>query len=185
MPLKVTVPDMELYDERINEFVNIKGGSFKIEHSLISISKWESIWHKPFFSVDKKDKKSTEELRSYIECMTLTPNVDQTLYKYIPSSELDRIKAYLEDPMTATWFRERPGSGRGPRQIVTSEIIYYWMVALQIPFECEKWHINRLLTLVRVCNEKNQPDKKMSKSAIMQRNTALNAARRAALHTKG
>lgn len=180
MPLKVTVPDVELFDERINEFININGGSFYIEHSLISISKWESIWHKPFFS---KDPKTVEETLSYIEAMTITPNVDKRLYKYIPTSELKRIKDYTDDPMTATWFKEKKGSAS--RQIITSEVIYYWMVALQIPFECQKWHINRLLTLIRVCNEKNQPDKKMSKNAIYRQNAALNEARRKALKTKG
>lgn len=183
MPLKVTVPDIELFDERVNEFVNLNGGSFYIEHSLISISKWESIWHKPFFSRDKKDTKTIEEILSYIEAMTITPNVDKRLYKYIPANELKRIQEYIEDPMTATWFKEK--NETGPRQVVTSELIYYWMVALQIPFECQKWHINRLLTLVRICNEKNQPDKKMSKSAIYKQNAALNAARRKALNTKG
>lgn len=180
MPLKVQVPGVELFDELTNEFSYIKPCTFQIEHSLISISKWESKWHKPFFS---KDKKTTEEILSYIECMTITPNVDPMVYRSIPQKELDKISAYLEDPMTATWFKKdnKPGT----RQVITSEIIYYWMVALQIPFECQKWHINRLLTLVRVCNEKNAPGKQMSRNDIYRQNAKLNAARRAALRSKG
>ena len=115
--------------------------------------------------------------------MTITPNVDPMVYRSIPQKELDKISAYLEDPMTATWFKKdnKPGT----RQVITSEIIYYWMVALQIPFECQKWHINRLLTLVRVCNEKNAPAKQMSRNDIYRQNAKLNAARRAALRSKG
>jgi len=181
MPLKVHVPGVEIFNESTNEFNYIKPCTFQIEHSLLSISKWESKWHKPFFS---KDKKSMEELYSYIECMTITPNIDPVVYRCIPANELDKISEYLEDPMTATWFK-KDNKTAGSREVVTSEIIYYWMVALQIPFECQKWHINRLLTLVKVCNEKNQPGKKMSKNDIFRQNAKLNAARRAALKSKG
>lgn len=181
MPIKISIPRLELFDERANEFVTINPTTIVLEHSLVSISKWESKWHKPFLS--KKEKKTYDETIDYIRCMTINQNVDPIVYAYIPDSEYDRIREYMEDPMTATWFRERKGSGS--REIVTSEIIYYWMVALGIPFECQKWHINRLLTLVRVCNEKNSPGKKMSNRDILAQNAKLNAARRAKLKTKG
>jgi len=181
MPLWVTIPDAEAFDERTNQFLQIKGRRIQVEHSLKSIALWESKWHKPYIS---KDKKTKEEVLDYVRCMTLTKDVDPILYYYIPETELNNIANYIEDPMTATTFGEDKLTG--PRnKIITSEILYYDMIALQIPWECEKWHLNRLITLIRVCSEKNKPDKKMSKSDIMRRNRALNAARRKKLNTKG
>lgn len=180
--LQIAIPSHEYYDEAKNEFVTIKGQVLQLEHSLVSISKWESKWNKPFLS---KDKKTTEEFLDYVRCMTLTQNVNPMVYRNINDKIATQIMEYIEAPMSATWFNEAKGPTRPSREVVTSELIYYWMVALQIPFECQKWHLNRLMTLIRICNIKNAPKKKMSKSEIMSRNAALNAARRKAMGSAG
>ena len=152
-----------------------------LEHSLISISKWESHWQKPFLS---KKEKTYEETIDYIRCMTLTQNVNARVYRGLTRANFEAIDKYISAPMTATWFREDASTKRNSEQI-TSELIYYWMVTLGIPFSCEKWHLNRLLTLIRICNVKNQPVRKHSKRETMSQNAALNAARRAQIRSKG
>lgn len=179
--LTITNPARELWDEGREEFTSTKEQTLSLEHSLISISKWEAKWHKPFLS---REAKNYEETVDYIRCMTLTQKVDPQVYYALTEENLRRINQYIEDPMTATWFSEEKKGGRS-REIVTSELIYYWMVALQIPWECEKWHLARLLTLIRICEIKNQPPKKRSKRDILSRNAALNAARRKRLNSKG
>ena len=171
------------------EFVYLPGGKgceLNLEHSLLSVSKWESIWCKPFLST--KDK-TVEETLSYIECMTVTPsNVDPEVYKRIPQSEYDRVNSYINNPASATLINNGFKNGKTSKgELVTSELIYYWMTACNIPFECQKWHLNRLLTLIRVCEIKNDPkgQKKMSANEIRQTNDKLNEARRKMLHTKG
>ena len=178
---KLVITEKELWDERSQEFVTLKGQTLMLEHSLVSISKWESKWNKPFLGPEKK---SLEETIDYIKCMTLTQNVDPDIYNYISNKNIEDINSYIDAPMTATTFR-KDNNGMGNREVITSELIYYWMITLNIPFECQKWHLNRLLTLVRVCNIKNQPVKKRSMSEIMNRNAALNAARKKQLNTKG
>ena len=178
--LKLIVPAFELYDEDTNEFSNSKGMTLQLEHSLVSISKWESKWCKPFLT---KERKTYEETIDYIRCMTLTQNVPQNVYYGMSDENLKKIEDYIEAPMTATSFSNMKKSTN--REVITTEIIYYWMTALNIPFECQKWHLNRLLTLINVCNIKNQPSKKMSKKEIMNRNTRINANRKQALNTKG
>lgn len=153
--LKITVPAMEYYDEVSNEFILFKEQSLQLEHSLVSISKWEAKWHKPF--LDGKDK-TLEEVIDYVRCMTITQNVDSEVYNRLTENNLKAINEYIENPMTATTFSDTNQTPN--REIITSEIIYYWMVAFNIPFECQKWHINRLLTLVKVCNIKNSPPKR-------------------------
>ena len=180
--LQIIIPlTKEGWDEVNEEFVEPIYKTLCLEHSLVSLSKWESKWHKPFLS---KAKKSYEEIIDYIKCMTVTKNVDPEVYNHITSENMKQIDEYIEDPMTATTFSDDV-SGKRNREIITSEIIYYWMVTLGIPFECRKWHLNRLLALIRVCNINNSPKKKMSASSIMARNAELNAARRKALNSKG
>lgn len=180
--LQITVIlEPEQWDEEKQEFIPAKTQTLQMEHSLVSISKWESKWCKSFLS---NREKTTEETIDYIKCMTLTQNVKPEAYEHLTRSDIDRIKQYIEAPMTATYFNENK-NGKGGREIITSELIYYWMIASNIPFECQKWHLNKLLTLIRVCEIKNTPPKKMSRGEIMSRNAALNAARRKQLNTKG
>ncbi len=184
--LEIHVPAGEQWDEIHNEFVSTKACTLRLEHSLVSISKWEAKWHKSFF--DNSTPKTTDEVIDYIRCMTLTQNVDPNVYRCLSSKNHDEINKYINDDATATWFSETPGKKnkkRNSRQKITSELVYYWMIALSIPFECQKWHINRLLTLIRVCEEENAPKQKMSQKSILSRNAALNAARRKKLGTKG
>lgn len=179
--LQITIPSIELWDDEKQEFVTTKEYVLQLEHSLVSISKWESKWNKVFLA---KEEKTYEETIDYIKCMTITQNIPDEAYQYITKSVVDKIDKYITAPMTATWFSKDKPTG-GNREKVTSELIYYWMIALNIPFECQKWHLNRLLTLIRVCNIKNTPPKKMSKRSLMQRNAALNAARRKQYNTTG
>lgn len=179
--LKITIPGGEYYDSKENRFYTVKEQTLSLEHSLVSISKWESKWHKPFLVPDTK---TIDETRDYIRCMTLTQNVDPKVYNMLTSENVRQVNEYMEDSMTASWVNEPKNAGRS-RETITSELIYYWMIALNVPMECQKWHLNRLLMLIRICNAKNQPPKQMSKSEIMRRNSQLNAARRRAMHTKG
>ena len=180
--LQITVPvSPEGWDEKKQEFIEPKVQILQLEHSLISLSKWESKWCKPFLS---SKEKTSEETMDYIKCMTITQNVDPDVYNHLTAKNIEEINNYIYAPMTATTFSE-DRNGKSNREIITSELVYYWMVALQIPFECQKWHLNRLLTLIRVCNVKNQPPKKMSKRDVMNRNAALNAARRKQFNSNG
>lgn len=178
--LQLTIPSIEQWDEVNERFVWTKEYTLQLEHSLVSLSKWESKWHKPFLS---KEERTSEESIDYIRCMTITQNVEPEAYKFITSENIKAVTDYIGEPMTATTFRdEKKGVNR---EIITAEVIYYWMVALQIPFECQKWHLNKLIALIKVCEVKNQPPKKMSKKETMSRNAALNAARRRSLNSKG
>lgn len=179
--LQITIPATEQWDEAKQEFINSKEYTLSLEHSLVSISKWESKYCKPFLG---KETKTTDEFIYYIKCMTITQNVPNEAYNNLTIDNIKQISEYIESPMTATWFT-KDASGKVNRETVTSELIYYWMIALNIPSEYQKWHLNRLLTLIRVCNVKNQPPKKHSKKELMTRNTALNNLRRSQLHTKG
>ena len=179
--LRITVPANELWDGVKGEFIPVKEQTLQLEHSLVSLSKWESKWCKPFLV---KDGKTYEETIDYIKCMTLTQNVSPNVYRNLTRENIEEINNYIDSPMTATTFSNFQHEASN-REIITSELIYYWMIALNIPFECQKWHLNRLLTLIRVCEIKNTPPKKMSKRDIMNRNAALNAARRKQLNTKG
>lgn len=180
--LDVVIPATEWYDEEKNEFITVlpKDQHLRLEHSLVSLSKWESKWCKPFLSTERK---TIEETIDYIKCMTLTQNVNPDAYKCLTNKVIGQINDYIEAPMTATTFYQQESNGN--REIVTSELIYYWMIALHIPFECQKWHLNRLLTLINVCNIKNSPDKKMPMREIYERNRALNEARKKKFNTKG
>lgn len=179
--LQITIPAMEHYDETKDEFSSTKEQTLQLEHSLVSISKWEAKWHKAFLS---KQDKTYEETLDYIRCMTITQNVNPEVYTRLTRANIEQVNEYISAPMTATYFADDK-SAKPSRETVTAELIYYWMIVLNIPFECQKWHLNRLLTLIRVCNVKNTPPKKRSKKEIMNQNAALNAARRKQLNTKG
>ena len=181
--LQITIPANEQWDEKREEFVTTKEQRLNLEHSLISLSKWESKWCKPFLS---NKEKSHEEILDYIKCMTLTKNVNPEVYNSLTNENIKQVNDYITAPMTATTFSENGVRKKANNEILTSEVIYYAMTAYNIPFECcEKWHLNRLITLIRVCGIKNEPPKKMSKRSIMSQNAALNAARRKKFNTKG
>lgn len=177
--LQITVPENEFFDNDSNQFIKTKEQILYLEHSLISISKWESFWKIPFLSSTKTD----EQLRDYIRLMTITQNVSPYVYYSLTNENIKQIKDYIDDDMTATTFNEK--NQKTNRSIITAEIIYYWMISLGIPFECQKWHLNKLLALIRVCNIKNQPAKKMNKNQILSRNHALNKQRQKMYNTKG
>lgn len=181
--LTIVVPETELFDESKQEFVKYEAKTLQLEHSLVSLSKWESKWCKAFLT---KDEKTFEETLDYIKCMTVTQNVKPDVYLRLTRENVEQINKYIEAPMTASYiYEDNSGRGKINNEQVTAELIYYWMISLNIPFECQKWHLNRLIMLIKVCNHKNQPPKKMSKRDIMSRNAALNAARRQKLNTKG
>jgi hypothetical protein len=179
--LTIVVPGVEMFDDGSQEFVSVGDVTLELEHSLVSLSKWEQIYEKPFLG---KDEKTTEEVLGYVKAMTLTPNVPEEVFSKLSEANLEAINTYLDAKMTATWFNEAPGAPPS-RDVITSELIYYWMITFQIPFECEMWHLNRLFTLIRVCNIKQAKPKKMSRSEMAARNRELNAQRRAQLGTKG
>ena len=189
--LTIIVPGKETYDEEKETFGRTKDQTLTLEHSLISISKWESKWHKPFIKDDYE--KTYEETIDYIKCMTLNPqSVDPSVYSNLTQENLRDIKNYINNPMTATTFSDINKKNKAPRrkrQVITSEVIYYRMFSLDVPMECQKWHLNRLLTLLKVCNEENKQfypkHKKSSRAEIYAHNKELNEARRAKYHTKG
>lgn len=179
--LQIHISSVELWDELNEQFITTKSQLLTLEHSLVSLSKWESKWCKPFLT---KSEKTHEELIDYVRCMTITQNVDPTVYEYLSAENMRMINDYINSPMTATKFPVDENR-KINRETMTSEKIYYSMIALNIPFECQKWHLNRLIALIRVCNDKNKPSKKKNMKEIMSRNAALNAARRKQLNTKG
>jgi len=178
--LKISVPLAEGFDEATKQFVDTETYALELEHSLASLSKWESREEKAFLG---KEEKTNEQVLRYIKDMTLTSDVPWEIYLRLSPENIQQINAYINAKQTATWFNDQ--RTRPSREIITAELIYYWMVSLQIPFECQYWHLNRLITLVRVCNEKNQPSKKMSRSDAARRQRELNAQRRANMGTRG
>jgi hypothetical protein len=173
----------ELYDEEKEEFVEPVTFTLELEHSLASLSKWESREEKPFLG---KDEKTNEQTLAYIRDMVLTPDVPEEVFEKFSPENLTAVNDYISAKMTATWFRELEPTRRGnSSEVITAELIYYWMVSLQIPFEAQYWHLNRLITLVRVCNEKNKPAKKVNRQTAAQRQRELNAQRRAQFGTRG
>lgn len=188
--LEIVIPEQhyELFDENTNTFlppVDIKETRIQLEHSLISLKKWEQRWHKPFLG--RTGELTHEELTDYIRCMSLTHGVNPEAYNWIPKNVIESIVEYIKDPMTATWFRENNliGAQKKSREIVTAEIIYYWMIALNIPVEFQKWHLNQLLTLIKVVNIKNQKPEKVDQKTAARERAALNAKRRAAMKSRG
>lgn len=173
--LKITIKGTEFFNHETNQFTYGKDTVLTLEHSLVSISKWEAKFHKPFLG---DGKQTPEETIEYIKFMTLTQNVDPEVYDRIDNDVIKQIADYIKDPMTATWFSNSKKRG-GTKRVITSELLYYQMVAYNIPFECQKWHLNRLLTLLRVCEEENQPRKKKSQREALMEQAAINRARRA------
>ena len=179
--LQITIPATEQWDEKNQVFVKTDEQVLRLEHSLVSLHKWESKWHKSFLFTKEK---TYEETLDYIKCMTLTQNVNPDVYYCLTNENITQINEYISDPMTATYIYEDEKKGIN-RDKVTAELIYYWMISLEIPFECQKWHLNQLLALIKVCNVKNNPKKKMSNRDILSRNKALNEARKKSMHTRG
>lgn len=180
--LQLTIPEQEFFNNDTQEFIHVKAVTIQLEHSLVSVSKWEAKWHKPFLT---EDNKTDEELVDYLRCMTITQNVNPYAYYAVSNEQLKKVRAYISDPMTATTFREDKNKPKGKKQIITSEVIYYQMIALNIPMECQKWHLNRLMTLIRVVAIKNQPEKKMKSGDQIRQYADLNNMRRAAMRSKG
>jgi hypothetical protein len=179
--LKITVVTKEeSFDEKKNEFIPPITVDLKMEHSLVSLSKWESKWCKPFLSTSDK---TDEEILDYIKQMTVTQNIKDEVFEKISVKNIKVIEEYINSKMTATKISSK--NKKTSRQIITSELIYFWMISLNIPFECQKWHLNRLLMLIDVCNVKNAPPKKMSKKDIYSMNSRINEARKAKYNTKG
>lgn len=180
MPIKISIPETELYDEENEELIYIKKQDISLEHSLVSLQKWEQKWKVPF--LDPNRNKTNEMMIDYIRCMTITQNVDHNAYLGIPPKEYERIMNYITDPMTATTIRN---TEKGKPEILTAEIIYYWMIEHGIPSEYRKWHLNSLLMLIEVCSIKRAPEKKRSASEMAAYHRQVNAANRAKYHSKG
>lgn len=177
--IPIHLPACRAFDERTEEFVDYPAVTLKLEHSLISIQRWESKWHKSYLS---SQGFTPEELLDYIRCMSLDQNVDVTTLQRLTKDDVLKIRAYMDNPMTATTFGK--SGQKGKSQIITAEIVYFWMTSFGIPFECAKWHINQLLTLIQVCSIKNSPKKGGKKQTAAER-AALNKARRARMGSSG
>ena len=181
--LTLIIEEDEFFDEANSSFVKMDKIVLELEHSLVSLSKWESRFCKPFLG---NGEKTREETIAYIECMVLSGNFSMDIYNRLKPSHLDQINEYISSEQSATTFVDLQGSKAGSRNmIITSELIYYWMVSYTVPFECENWHLNRLFALLRICNVKSGNQKKMSKNEIATRNRELNAQRKAQLNTTG
>lgn len=178
--LRLLVTPAELYDEATEMFSQAEPFAIDLEHSLVSLSKWESFFEKPFIGTEK----TTDEMLWYIQAMVLTPDVQPEVYKLFSTENFEEINKYINAKMTATWFKPIPGQARS-REIITAERIYYWMIAMNVPLEWENRHLERLMTLIKVCNEENKPKKKMSTREIAARNRQLNAQRQAKYNTSG
>lgn len=177
--LEILIPGMECYDEEKNEFVSEGETRLLLEHSLYSIAKWESKWKKPFLGQREQDQKTVIEWLDYIRCMTLNEEpIPDSVYRSLSREDHEKINNYINDSMTAAWFKDDE-KGSKSAEIVTADLVYYWLVASEIPFETQYWHFNRLMALVKICSIKNQPEKNMSKNDILKQNASINAARRA------
>lgn len=181
MPLTIIVPEQDFYDERSGKFIVTSRTTLQLEHSLLSITKWESKWHKAYLG---KAKKTDEEMFDYVRCMCLTKNVDPNVFHALTAKHYKEISDYINDPMTATTIKRK--DSKPSREVITNELVYFWMTSFSIPFDpCEKWHFNRLMTLIEIASIKNQPAKKIGKAQLARERAALNAQRRTKLNSKG
>lgn len=183
--LKLTIPALELYDDKNRVFINQDEVTVELEHSLIALSQWESKWEKPFLGPDQK---TTEETIDYVRCMSLTPNVSPEVFNRLNDAHLNEVNKYIDAKMSATWFTEPGGAtktSKRPRETITAEIIYYWIISLNLNWETQHWHLNRLFTLIKVCNQKNAPEKKRSRRDMVAERQRINAERRAQYGTSG
>lgn len=181
--LEILIPEQkDLFDSNTNEFLSVKETKLILEHSLLSLKKWEGRWKIPFLST----KLNQEQMIDYIRCMTVSKNVPDDVYRVIPMEELQKVADYISDKKTATTFSyskmQEQAARRG--EIVTAEIIYYWMITLNIPVEFQKWHLSQLLALIRVVSIKNSKDGGKRKLSAKERHD-INLANRAKYHTKG
>lgn len=179
--LRITIPGDEYFDDEEQKFVTRNDVQLDLEHSLVSMSKWESTWEKPFLG---KDEKTDEETLGYVIAMSSDPYISPETLSRLTTENIKQINAYIDAKMTATWFNDAPTRGTA-KETITAELVYYWMITLNIPMECQHWHLNRLFTLIKVFNKKNAPAKKMSKQALAERNRQLNAERKARFNTSG
>lgn len=179
--LRLIVPGNEVFHEDTATFESFDDVELELEHSLVSLSKWESKYKKPFLS---SNQKTTQEVFSYIEAMILTPVYPPDIVASFTQTNFNQIHDYIESAESATTFGAMP-ERKGKGEVITAELIYYWMVIFNIPFECELWHLNRLFALIRICNIKQSKPKKMSRTEIAMRNRELNAKRKEQYHTRG
>ncbi len=179
--LRIIIKGEELFNETDNTFSSTEDVVFDLEHSLISLSKWESKYEKPFLS---SEKKTSEEILEYIKTMVITPDPDLDVLYRCDKENLDEVQRYIDSKQSATTFGAMP-ERRGPGETITSELIYYWIVFFNIPFDCQYWHLNRLFSLIKICNIKSSKPKKLSRNEMAQRNRELNAKRKAELGTRG
>lgn len=183
--LRIVIPEKEGFDDEKSKFVKIPEVVVDLEHSLLSLSKWESKYQKPFLAgPPQAPSRTNEEAFGYLKAMVITPGLDPDVLHRCTQENVDEIQSYIDSSQSATTFGHLP-ERRGPGEIITSELIYYWLIAYQIPFECETWHLNRLFSLIRICNIKNSKQPKMGRRELAERNARLNAERKAKLGTRG
>jgi hypothetical protein len=181
--LQLWVGQDEFLDSETNRFIKTGGTLLMLEHSLASLSKWEETWEVPFISTNR----TTEQTIDYIRCMVLNPDVDDTVLSRLRDPDIVAINEYIGRKMTATTIAESNTKDSNKR-VITAELLYHWMIGNSIPMECQYWHLNKLLMLIRVISEENTPPdkrKKMSRAEIMERNRRLNAERRQQMNSKG
>lgn len=181
--LRLRIPDQELWDPIKERFIDVKGGTLELEHSLESISKWETKWHIPFH--DDRKEKTYEQNIDYIRCMTLNEGVNPDVYYYLTEENIKAIDTYINDANTATWFNDKGKPKRARKDIITAEIVYYWMTVYNIPESYQRWHFNKLMTLLRVAAEKNNESANTKRTDNAAQRRALIAARRKRYGTRG